>query len=102
MVRQYTSPADASYEESRVALGYPLVPASQVTLVTREQDCKKARDVYRANTPQGGGWANRVVVVKAGSTFTVIDPGYTFNPAEPRLLYALLDSRFRFVRFIGG
>jgi hypothetical protein len=74
MVRSYTTPADSAYNAYRIGLGYPLVAASQVTLVSKEQDCKKARDEFNAKLPTGTGRTNRVVVVKAGSTYTVIDP----------------------------
>jgi hypothetical protein len=43
--------------------------AAQVTLVTKEQDCRKARDEFNAKLPAGSGRTNRVVVVKAGSTY---------------------------------
>ena len=102
MVRSYTAPADSGAEAYRVSLGYPLVNANQVTLVTKEQDCKKARDAFRAATTQGSGWTDRVVVVKAGQTYTVIDPGYVYNSEAPRLVYVLLDNQFRFKNFIGG
>jgi hypothetical protein len=61
-----TAPADSAFEHSRVALGYPLVSPNQVTLVTKVQDCTKARDAFNANNTQGGGWTNRVIAVKGG------------------------------------
>lgn len=102
MVRSYTAPADSAAEADRVFLGYPLVNANQVTLVTKEQDCKKARDEFNAKLPTGTGRTNRVVVVKAGSTYTVIDPGYVYNASAPRLVYVLMNNHFKFVTFIGG
>ena len=102
MVRTYTAPADSVAEVYRVFLGYPLVSADQVTLVTTEQDCRKARDEFNAKLPTGTGRTNRVVVVKAGSTYTVIDPGYVYNASTPRLVYVLMNNQFKFVRFLGG
>ena len=102
MVRSYTAPVDSVYERYRIGLGYPRVSASEVTLVTKEEDCKKARDEFRARTPQGSGWIDRVVVVKAGNMYTVIDPGYVYNTSAPRLLYVLMNQQFRFVSFLGG
>jgi hypothetical protein len=97
LVRSYTSPVDSAFDIARAGLGYPLVPASQVTLVTREADCKKARDAYQTKMGNLQGYSGRVVVVKAGNTFTVLDPSAYYNPANRRNLYGLFDSHFALI-----
>jgi hypothetical protein len=100
-IARYTEPADAAYDEYRRGYGYPLVPASQLSLVTQESVCKKAAAAYRSATT-GAGWLGRVAVVKAGTTYTVIDPGYYYDAANKAALWVLLDSKFKPIRNIQG
>ena len=100
-IARYTQPVDPVYDEYRRGYGYPLVPASQLALVTSESVCKKAAAAYRAATT-GAGWLGRVAVVKAGTTYTVLDPGYYFDAANKAALWVLMDSRFKPIRNIQG
>lgn len=101
-VQKLTAPMNASDESTRVAYGYPLVPAAQVTLVTQAATCTKAYATFKSSTTGGAGYTGRVIVVKAGTTYTVVDPGYYWNAASRALHLVLMDSKYKRINLIQG
>ena len=101
-VDNQTNPTDAVEDSYRVAMGYPLLPRSQVSVVTHNATCNKALAAYQAAGAGGAGFTGRVAVVKAGNTYTVYDPGYYYGPA-PKVgdFYVQLDSRFKVINKFG-
>lgn len=101
-VQELVAPVDADDERNRVAYGYPLVPRNQVSIVTQSATCAKAFAAYQTATSGGAGYSGRVVVVKAGTTYTVVDPGYYWNPSSKAYHWVLMDSKFKTISLIAG
>lgn len=86
----------------RDSLRIPYTAANQVTLVTRESVCQKARDAYAADRAGKGvgGNSGRVYVVAVGDTYAIVDPAYHYaRPTDWTIL--IVDSRFRRLSLIG-
>jgi hypothetical protein len=65
-------------------------------LVTSESVCQKARDAYQAFFANRGGtgFTGRVYVIKIGTTYAALDPGYNYG--DPTVwTVEILDSRYR-------
>jgi hypothetical protein len=81
-VAQYTSASTSPQTSVRDSLRLPSVPANQVTLVTHELTCVKARDAYNAALPRGTSpFSGRVYVISTGNRFVVLDPDYHYSAA---------------------
>jgi hypothetical protein len=89
------NPTDALVRDS-LRLGAVSSP-SQVVMVTQEAVCKKAKAAYETEFSGRGGSSpsGRLYVVKAGSTYAVLDPNYHYNPSRPRWIIMIMDDRYR-------
>ena len=98
----YASATDAPAAAMRNSLGIPHTPANEVTLVSQESVCKKARDAYavdRAGKGVGGS-SGRVYVIAVGNTYAIVDPAYHYaRPTDWTIL--IVDSKFRRLSLIG-
>ena len=102
VVKQYTAPADSADDAYRIGLGYALVAANQLSIVTQSTVCTKAEAAYRTATSGGQGNTGRVVVVKAGETYTVLDPGHYWSHADPRYRYVLMNNKYQVITVFGN
>jgi hypothetical protein len=65
-------------------------------MVTQEAVCKKAKAAYETEfSGQGSSFSGRLYVVKAGSTYAVLDPDYHYHPSRPRWSIMIMDDRYR-------
>lgn len=95
-VRTLTAPRDTVYDAARRALGLPLVAAANVTLVTQSSICSKAAAAYAAKIAgAGGGLTGRVLVVKAGTMYVVLDPNYYLLASNKQYRHMVMDSKFK-------
>jgi hypothetical protein len=101
-VKDYVSSNEPPHVAARNAYGYPALAASQVTLVTQNAVCTKAEAAYRAATTGGAGRTGRVVVIKAGNTLTVLDPGWTPSVSSPSRVLVLMDNKYKLKLRIQG
>lgn len=95
----HLSPKDAVVRDS---IRLPAVGASQVTWVTTESVCTKARTAYQNRLANTGGtpFSGRVYVVKVGSTrYAVMDPEFHYAlpcpECPPFRLIVVIDSQYR-------
>lgn len=94
-VSAYTEPIDASYEESRVALKLPVVARTQLQVITQETTCKRLRDAYAAKVAGvGSGLSGRVLALKVGTVYVVLDPSYRDNPSFGGYTHMVIDSKY--------
>jgi hypothetical protein len=70
---------------------------SQLVMVTQEAVCKKAKAAYETEFSGRGGssFSGRLYVVKAGSTYAVLDPDYHYRPNRPNWIIMIMDDRYR-------
>lgn len=74
------------------------VPASQVVLITQATVCRKANGAYRRFLAGTGGppFSGQVYVLRAGSTYAVMDPAFYYDPQLPHeWVIVILDSSFK-------
>lgn len=95
---RYASATEGRAKAVRDSLRIPYTPANQVTLVTQEAVCKKARDAYVADRAGkgAGGSSGRVYVLALGNTYAVVDTAYHYSLEAPNnWTILILDSRYR-------
>ena len=80
----------------RDTLRLPLVPAANLTLVTSETVCKKARTTYQSTLGGLGGtpFSGRVHVVQIGTVYAVLDPALRFGDPN-HWAVQIQDSHFK-------
>lgn len=95
-VAGYTTATDSLTRAVRDSLRLPSVPASQVVLVADSSVCRKAASAYQSQLAgQGlGGFTGSVYVVQAGTTYTVLDPGYHYTRGDGGVLLTF-DSHWK-------
>jgi hypothetical protein len=78
-------------------LKLPLVPASQLSLVTQDATCRNANTTYEAaaNASVGTGLSGKLWVVEVGTAFAVVDPGYHWGPDPGWWKVVTMDSTFK-------
>ncbi len=96
VLRGWATAASGPYAENRTILKLPQATATQVSLVTSESICKKARDAYQAFFAGQGGsaFSGRVYVVKVGTAYVVVDPAHHYGDSRT-YTSAVFDSRYR-------
>ena len=95
---RYASATTGGTKTVRDSLRIPYTPVNQVTLVTQEAVCKKARDAYIADRAGkgAGGSSGRVYVLAMGNTYAVVDTAYHYSAEHPNnWTILILDSRYR-------
>jgi hypothetical protein len=82
MMRRYATAPPGNTAIARDSLKLVPASASQVTLVSNSNTCKKANDAYKLAVPAAAsGFSNRVHVVAVGSRYAVLDPQYDYDAA---------------------
>ena len=99
LVAELTKYAGATSGDNKIvrdSLHIPLTSTSGVGLVTTAATCRKARDAYQAKFANtgGGAFSGRVYVIKLGSVYAVLDPGFKYSDPDV-LTVQIVDSRFR-------
>lgn len=82
-IRAYSSNPDSSWTAAGVALGFPRVAASAITLVTSESTCQIAAQAFAANVPTQAfsPLSDKVYVFAVGPThYFVVDPDHRVSP----------------------
>jgi hypothetical protein len=82
---------------ARTYLKLPLVAANELSLVTQDDTCMKARPAYEvvANAEGGTGLSGKLWVVKVGEVFAVVDPGYHWGPEPGAWKLVVMDSTYK-------
>ena len=97
IIRHIADPnGSSSVKESRDSLRIPATTASQVIFVSDKTVCRRAADAYRANSTADASFApsGRVYVVKAGQTYSVVDPAYHYR-RQPDVTIMTFDTKWR-------
>lgn len=95
-VATYTEPNHAAYDNARKDMGLPLAAANTLTVVTNSATCQKAAAAYAAKVSGiGGGLSGRVLVVKAGTTYVVLDPNYYRLASNKQYAHMVMTSKFK-------
>jgi hypothetical protein len=98
-VAAFTATTDSAFNADRIIFKLPIVPASQLSLVTQEAVCSKAAAAYAsAVSGQGSGLSGRALVVKVGTSATapyvVLDPFFAYDASHQSYVHIVLDSKF--------
>jgi hypothetical protein len=94
---RYSSATAGDDPASRDLLKLPSAPVSQLSVVTQDATCRKAKATYEAvATAEGGtGLSGRVYVIKIGTVFAVVDPSYHWGPDPGWWKVVTMDSKFK-------
>ena len=91
-----TAPSDSGYDKARQAMGLPRVAARDLAVVTDSATCRRAAAAYAARAgSKGGGLSGRVLVVKAGTSYVVLDPDYYLLASNRQYTHMVMTSHFK-------
>jgi hypothetical protein len=93
---QFSSATAGDNKIVRDSLRIPLVPAANLTLITSETVCKKARTTYQSTLGGLGGtpFSGQVYVVQIGTVYAVLDPALRFGDPN-HWAVQIQDSHFK-------
>lgn len=96
-IARYSSAAIKGDAQVRDSLRLASSSAANVTLVTSESVCKKANATYQAELGGVGGspFSGKVYVVKAGTTYAVLDPSFHYQGRTNNWIIVIMDSRYK-------
>ena len=94
---RYSDPVHPGEFVVRDSLRLPPTPAAQVVFVAQEATCKKARDAYQRELAGSGGGAfsGSVYVLKVGTAYAVLDPGFKYDPDSENWVIVIMNSQFK-------
>ena len=96
-VGRYSAATAGDEKIVRDSLRLPFVPQNQITVVSQEATCRKAKDALQSALANTGNntFSGRVYVLKVGTAYAVVDPAYRHDPSIPVGPILFLDSKFK-------